>query len=51
MIKKSGLPEPWWNVEVRDLHGRLLGIADAWFDEVALTWEINSLAWHLYPQA
>ena len=27
--------------------GRLLGIADAWFDEVALAWEINSYAWHL----
>ena len=29
--------------------GRFLGTADAWFDEVALAWEINSLAWHLNP--
>lgn len=51
LIARSGLPEPWWNVEVYDMHGQLLGIADAWFDEVALTWEINSYAWHLNPQA
>ena len=37
-------------MEVRTLQGRLLGIADAWFDEVALAWEINSYAWHLLPQ-
>ena len=35
---------------MRTLEGRLLGIADAWFDEVALAWEINSYAWHLLPQ-
>jgi hypothetical protein len=51
LLKRSGLPEPWWNVEVRDSSGRLLGISDAWFDEVALTWEINSYAWHLNPLA
>jgi hypothetical protein len=46
---RTGLPEPWWNVEVRDGHGRRLGIADGWFDEVALAWEINSFMWHLNP--
>jgi hypothetical protein len=50
LLARSTLPEPWWNVEVRTLGGRLLGIADAWFDEVALAWEINSYAWHLLPQ-
>ena len=50
LLKQSGLPEPWWNAEVRDQRGRLLGISDAWFDEVALTWEINSYAYHLLPQ-
>ena len=50
LLARSGLPEPWWNAEVRDADGRLLGIADAWFDEVALNWEINSYAWHLLPQ-
>jgi hypothetical protein len=47
--RRSGLPEPWWNAPVHDLGGRLLGIADAWFDEVALAWEINSREWHLNP--
>jgi hypothetical protein len=49
LLRRSGLPEPWWNVEVHHESGNLLGIADAWFDEVALTWEINSYAWHLAP--
>ena len=49
LLRRSGLPEPWWNAKVCDVNGRLLGVADAWFDEVALTWEINSYAWHLNP--
>ena len=47
---RSGLPEPWWNARVYDAQGRLLGIADAWFDDVALAWEINSVEWHLGPK-
>lgn len=46
---RSGLPEPWWNAAVHDGDGNLLGIADAWWDDVALAWEINSVAWHLSP--
>jgi hypothetical protein len=49
LLARSGLPEPWWNVKIYHESGHLLGIADAWFDEVALTWEINSYAWHLAP--
>ena len=48
--KRSGLPEPWWNARVHDLRGRLLGVVDAWFDGVALAWEINSVEWHLRPE-
>jgi hypothetical protein len=48
---RSGLPEPWWNIDVCDASGRRLGCADAWFDEVALGWEINSFAWRLDPEA
>jgi hypothetical protein len=47
---RSGLPEPWWNAPVYDVGGRLLGVVDAWFDEVALAWEINSVEWHLNPE-
>ncbi|MBW0134465.1 hypothetical protein [Pseudonocardia abyssalis] len=47
---RSGLPEPWWNAPVHDAAGRFLGIADAWWDDVALVWEINSYQWHLAPE-
>lgn len=47
----TGLPEAWWNAEVRDPHGRLLGIGDCWLDDVALLWEIESSEWHLDPDA
>lgn len=47
---RSGLPAPAWNVPVHDHSGRLLGVADAWFDDVALAWEINSVEWHLKPE-
>lgn len=48
--RATGLPEPWWNAPVYDADGRLIGIADGWWDEVALAWEINSYAWHLGPR-
>ena len=48
--RRSGLPEPWWNAAVYTVDGRLLGITDAWWDDVAFAWEINSFAWHLQPK-
>lgn len=47
--RRTGLPEPWWNASVFDERGRLLGIADAWCDDVAMTWEIDSYEFHLSP--
>ena len=47
----TGLPEPWWNADVWDADGRVLGIADCWLDEVAMLWEIESSEWHLDPAA
>lgn len=49
LCARSGLPEPAWNAAVHDATGRLLGVADAWWESVALAWEINSFAWHLAP--
>ncbi|MFC4950904.1 hypothetical protein ACFPFQ_46395 [Pseudonocardia sp. GCM10023141] len=45
----TGLPEPWWNARVCTLDGKLIGYPDAWFDEVAMAWEIDSTEWHLSP--
>jgi hypothetical protein len=49
VIKRSGLPQPQWNVEIRDVEGKLLGITDAWWEEIGLAWEIDSLEYHLGP--
>lgn len=49
LVRSSGLPEPLWNVPLLDDCGRLIGIPDAWWSEVGLAWEIDSLAYHLGP--
>lgn len=36
------LPSPRWNVPIRDVTGALLGVVDAWWDDVALAWEVGS---------
>ncbi|MCO1660261.1 hypothetical protein [Pseudonocardia humida] len=47
--RSAGLPEPWWNAEIRTADGEFLGIADCWVDDVAMVWEIESTEWHLSP--
>lgn len=50
LLRRSGLPEPMWNARLVDGRtGRLIAVADAWFDEVALAWEIDSYEFHLSP--
>lgn len=50
LLRRSGLPEPMWNPRLVDAHGgRFIAVADAWFDEVALAWEIDSYEFHLSP--
>ncbi|RSD10375.1 hypothetical protein [Amycolatopsis eburnea] len=44
--RRTGLPEPVWNLELRDGRGRYIATPDAWFDEVALAWEIDSYEFH-----
>jgi hypothetical protein len=48
---RTGLPDAWWNAEVRDVNGHSLGVGDCWLDEVAMLWEIESSEWHLDPAA
>jgi hypothetical protein len=42
---------PRWNVPIRDVTGALLGVVDAWWDEVALAWEVGSQHFRLGPAA
>lgn len=49
LVRTSDLPEPRWNVPIRQLDGELLGIVDAWWDSVALAWEIDSQEFHSSP--
>lgn len=49
LVRRSGLPEPQWNVRLFDAGGTLVGQPDAWWAEVGLAWEIDSLEFHLSP--
>ncbi len=51
LVHRSGLPTPAWNVALRTADGRGLGVVDAWWDDVGLAWEIDSLEFHLAPEA
>lgn len=51
LVLRSRLPRPQWNVPVHAPDGELLGIIDAWWDEVGLAWEIDSYQFHLSPQS
>ena len=46
VLRKSGLPEAKWNVPIHDTKGAFIAMPDAWFDDVALAWEIDSYDWH-----
>jgi hypothetical protein len=45
--RRSGLPEPLWNRRLVLADGRFVAKPDAWFEDVGLAWEIDSLAFHL----
>ncbi len=49
LARRSGLPAPLWNVDVCARNGRFVARPDAWFDDVALAWEIDSHEFHLSP--
>ncbi|WP_240687392.1 hypothetical protein [Amycolatopsis suaedae] len=50
VVRRAKLPAPQWNVEIRDANGKSLGITDAYWEEVALALEVDSLDWHLNPE-
>lgn len=49
LIYETGLPQPQWNVPLRARDGSLLAIADAWWDDVALVWDLDAYQFHLPP--
>ncbi|AHH94470.1 hypothetical protein GCM10010174_28390 [Kutzneria viridogrisea] len=42
IVRTCPIPPPRWNVPVRNASGILLGVVDAWWDEVALAWEVGT---------
>ncbi|MHA6629365.1 hypothetical protein ACU61A_28345 [Pseudonocardia sichuanensis] len=38
-----------WNLWIFDAAGRFIAMPDAWFDDVAMAWEIDSREFHLSP--
>jgi hypothetical protein len=42
LLKEVPLPPPSWNVTVCDLHGRPIGLADAWWDEIGMAWQFGA---------
>jgi hypothetical protein len=43
---RTGLPAPGWNFELRGAEGQYVATPDAWCDEVAMAWEIDSYDFH-----
>lgn len=44
--KLAGLPSAQWNVRVFNERGAFVAKPDAWCDDIAFAWEIDSRRWH-----
>jgi hypothetical protein len=51
LIHRCGLPRPRWNVPIRAPDGVLLTIADAWWDDVAMVWDLDAYQFRQPPDA
>lgn len=49
LVQQAGLPSPEWRVPITSPNGTHVATADAWWDEVALAWEVDSYAFDLSP--
>jgi hypothetical protein len=47
--RRSGLPECRWNVKLFGPDGQYVASPDAWWDDVGLAWEIDSVSHHTAP--
>lgn len=46
LLEYVPLPAPVWDVTICDVHGRPIGVIDAWWDEVALGWQFGGIPHH-----
>jgi hypothetical protein len=46
LSERLPLPPSHWNREIHDASGTYVGRPDAWWDDVALAWEIDSFEFH-----
>lgn len=51
LVLRSALPAPRWNVALHTRNGRMLGVVDAYWEDVGLAWEVQSQRFHLSPRA
>jgi hypothetical protein len=50
LLRRSrSLSPAQWNPRIVDASGRFIASPDAWFDNVAMAWELDSREWHLSP--
>jgi hypothetical protein len=49
LLKDARLPPPDWRVPITTPTGTHIATADAWWDDVALAWEVDSYAFDLSP--
>jgi hypothetical protein len=49
LAQESGLPMPHWRVPITTQNDAHVATADAWWDDVALAWEVDSYAFDLSP--
>lgn len=49
LVHQAGLPAPNWHVPITSPNGSHVATTDAWWDEVALAWEVDSYAFDLSP--
>lgn len=50
-LRSAGIPEPHWNHDVFDASGQWLCRPDAVWPELGVVLEIDSMEWHLSPEA
>ena len=50
-FERHGVPQPDWNVDLVDQDGEFIGRPDGYWKVVAAAMEIDSMAWHLRPEA